>query len=78
VAAKRIEVTRFPIQLELSDADSLMPTAVLSSQEKISLSARVSIKGVADASAGDIEADAIIVNTHDDRPIEIKLTRVKQ
>jgi cytochrome c-type biogenesis protein CcmH len=78
VAAKRIEVNTFPIQLELSDADSLMPTANLSSQKKVSVSARISLQGIANAQAGDIEADAIIAETGNGQAVEIKLSRVRQ
>lgn len=78
VAAKRIEVNAFPIQLELSDSDSLMPTANLSSQDKVSVSARISMQGIANAQTGDIEADAVIVETMAGNPVEIKLSRVKQ
>lgn len=78
VAAKRIEVSTFPIELELSDSDSLMPTANLSSQAKVSLSARISLQGVANSQAGDIEADAVIVETTSTNTVEIKLSRVKK
>ncbi|MGH8108184.1 MAG: tetratricopeptide repeat protein [Arenimonas sp.] len=78
VAAKKIDASQLPLELELSDADSLMPTAKLSSQEKVSLSARISIQGIANAEAGDIEADAVIVETKNTQPIEIKLSRVRK
>ncbi len=78
VAAKRIEINTFPVQIELSDADSLMPTANLSSQEKVSISARISMQGVANSQAGDIEADAVIVETTTTNTVEIKLSRVKK
>ena len=78
VAAKRIEVNTFPIELELSDSDSLMPTATLSSQDKVSLSARISIQGVANSQTGDIEADAVIVDTTTTNSVDIKLSRVKK
>ncbi len=78
VAAKRIEVTKFPVSLNLSDADSLMPTANLSSQEKVSISARISLQGIANAQAGDIEAEAVIIDTKNKKPVDIILSRVKQ
>ena len=78
VAAKKIDAVNFPIQLELSDADSLMPTAKLSSQEKVAVSARISIQGDALARSGDIEADTVIVETKSASASEIKLSRVKQ
>jgi len=78
VAAKRIDAIDFPIQIELSDADSLMPTAKLSSQEKVVVSARISNDGEAFARSGDIEADTVVVETKSGEPAEIKLSRVKQ
>ncbi len=78
LAAKRIEVDTFPIELELSDADSLMPTAKLSSQKKVSLSARISIQGIANAQVGDIEADSLVVDASSEKPVEITLSRVKK
>jgi len=78
VAAKRIDAVDFPIQIELSDADSLMPTAKLSSQEKVVVSARISNDGEAFARTGDIEADTVVVETKSGKPSEIKLLRVKQ
>lgn len=78
LAAKRIEVGTFPIELELSDADSLMPTAKLSSQEKVSLSARISLQGIANSQAGDIEADSLTVDTSSEKPAEITLSRIKK
>ena len=78
VAAKRIEVIDFPIEIELSDADSLMPTVKLSSLEKVAISARISLRGDAFAQSGDIEADAVIAETNGGNISEIKLSRVKQ
>lgn len=78
VAAKRIVVNAFPVQLELSDADSLMPTSNLSSQENVSISARISMQGIANAQAGDIEANAVVTETKNGNTVEIKLSRVKQ
>jgi cytochrome c-type biogenesis protein CcmH len=76
VAAKRIAVNGFPIQLSLSDSDSLMPTAKFSSQEKVQLVARISHNGVANAQPGDIEADAVISSTRNTETIRLRLSRV--
>ena len=78
VAAKRIVVDTFPIELKLSDADSLMPTANLSSQEKVSISARISMQGIANAQSGDIEADPLITDAKNPNAVEIILSRIKQ
>jgi cytochrome c-type biogenesis protein CcmH len=76
VAVKRIAVNGFPIQLSLSDNDSLMPTAKFSSQEKVQLLARISRNGNANAQPGDIEAVAVISNTKNDETIRLRLSRV--
>ncbi|MEO8001130.1 MAG: tetratricopeptide repeat protein [Arenimonas sp.] len=78
VAAKRIVINTFPVELELSDADSLMPTSNLSSQETVSISARISMQGIANAQTGDIEADPITSDSKNTKTIEIKLSRITQ
>lgn len=78
VAAKRVEIGKFPMELELDDSDSLMPTAKFSSQDKVLLSARISMQGIAAAQKGDIEADSVITATKNKNTIEIRLSRVKQ
>jgi cytochrome c-type biogenesis protein CcmH len=76
VAAKRVAVNGFPIQLSLSDNDSLMPTAKLSSQEKIQLIARISHNGIANVQPGDIEADAVVSTTKNKEIVRLRLSRV--
>jgi cytochrome c-type biogenesis protein CcmH len=66
-AAKRIEGAQFPLPLRLSDADSLMPTAKLSSQTRVLLMARLSASGDAKPGPGDIES----------RPVEVEVAATK-
>ncbi|KFN47924.1 tetratricopeptide repeat protein [Arenimonas composti] len=58
VAARRMPARGFPVQLELSDADALMPTGTLSQQTAVQLAARISKSGDAAAAAGDLVAAA--------------------
>jgi cytochrome c-type biogenesis protein CcmH len=62
-AAKRIEGAQFPLPMQLSDADSPMPAAKLSSQSKVLLMARLSASGDARPGPGDIES----------KPVEVEL-----
>jgi cytochrome c-type biogenesis protein CcmH len=61
LAARRVSLDAFPIHLRLSDADSLMPTAKLSSAQRVLLQARLSKSGQATGASGDIEADPVLV-----------------
>lgn len=56
VAARRVPARDFPLRIELSDADALMPTGTLSQQTAVQLAARVSKSGNASAAAGDLVA----------------------
>ncbi len=63
LAAKRVVVGKLPLVVGLSDADSLMPTAKLSSQSQVVVMARLSRSGDAKPASGDIEADPVVVDT---------------
>ena len=62
-AAKRIEGAQFPLSLRLSDADSPMPAAKLSSQTRVQVMARLSLSGDARPGSGDIESKPAEVET---------------
>ena len=75
VAAKRIALDRLPLNVTLSDADSLMPTAKLSSQKTVVVMARLSKSGNAQAASGDIETDPLTSPLADAAPITLTLSR---
>jgi cytochrome c-type biogenesis protein CcmH len=75
VAVKRIAFEKLPIDITLSDADSLMPTGKLSSQETVLVMARLSKSGNAQAGSGDVEADPVTVSLADIKPITLMLSR---
>ncbi|MBV1905808.1 MAG: c-type cytochrome biogenesis protein CcmI [Pseudomonadales bacterium] len=55
LAVKRLKVGDLPIELELSDADAMMPSRLLSQFEKIELVARLSFSGQPSLQTGDLE-----------------------
>lgn len=61
-AAKRIQDAQFPLAMQLSDADSPMPAAKLSSQKQVLLMARLSASGDARPGPGDIESKPVLVD----------------
>jgi cytochrome c-type biogenesis protein CcmH len=61
VAAQRIVRPQFPLQVQLSDADSLMPSAKLSATPRISVSARYARSGSVQPEAGDLVAEPVVV-----------------
>jgi cytochrome c-type biogenesis protein CcmH len=75
VAAKRLSPERFPVELELSDADSPMPTGKLFSQPKVVLVARLSRSGVATSASGDLESDPVEVEVKAGAASELTLSR---
>ncbi|WP_158637178.1 tetratricopeptide repeat protein [Arenimonas daejeonensis] len=76
VAVKRLPARDFPVTLGLSDADSLMPTQKLSTQPQVQLMARVSKSGDAAAAAGDLEAEAQVIEMRDGAKITLSIDRV--
>ena len=62
VAVKRIIAKRYPLELTLSDEDSLMPTQSLSQQSEVVLSARISRSGDALPQRGDLESAPVTVH----------------
>lgn len=78
-AAKRIQLGQqlgqLPVHLQLSDADSPMPAAKLSSQQSVMLVARLSKSGDVKAASGDIEADPQKVSVVGGKPVTLILNR---
>jgi len=54
-------VAEFPYQFELSDRNAMMPGVKLSDFETVALSARVSLTGTAQRSAGDLESAVKVI-----------------
>ena len=73
LAAKRIPLTAFPVQLQLSDADSVMPTDRLFSQSGFVLQARVSVSGTAEAGTGDWQSAPVTMQSDKLAPVTLIL-----
>lgn len=72
-AAKRVEGAEFPLQLDLSDDDSPMPAAKLSTQSRVQVMARLSLKGDARPASGDIESLPVEVSMDQAQAVELML-----
>ncbi len=73
VAAKRLQDVRLPLTVTLSDADRLMPTALLSATPRVEVSARFARAGSVQAEAGDLVAVPVVVELAKATPITLRL-----
>ncbi|MEN1928275.1 cytochrome C biogenesis protein [Luteimonas sp. MJ250] len=73
VAAERHPVSALPLDIVLDDADSPMPTQVLSQLDTALVSARISASGTVERSADDVESAAVRVSMPGDEVIELIL-----
>ena len=78
VAVKRLPAGEFPVTVELSDADGLMPAQKLSAQERVVLMARISRSGDAGARPGDLEADAVELEVAEGANAKLVIAKVVQ
>ena len=76
VAVKRLAASGFPLSVDLSDADGLMPAQKLSMQKQVRLMARVSKSGDAAAATGDLEAEGQVVDVVDGARATLRIDRV--
>ena len=76
LAARRIAPATLPQQFRLTDADSPMPAAKLSSVEQVVLVARLSRHGDVAAVSGDIESAPATVAVSGTAPVALVLERV--
>lgn len=78
LAAKRIPmaaISEFPIKVQVSERDLLMPGTTLKGQPQLSISAKISLNGDPITSSGDIEADNVIVEDLA-TPVSVMLNKV--
>ncbi|GGK04558.1 tetratricopeptide repeat protein [Luteimonas terricola] len=71
VAAERHDVSALPLEIVLDDADSPMPTQVLSQLEEALVSARVSASGTVERSADDVESAPVRVSLPTEAIVEL-------
>jgi cytochrome c-type biogenesis protein CcmH len=73
VAAKRLPVAAFPVTVELSDNDSPMPTMKLSQAGTVEVIARISQKGVANRTTGDLESAPVAAQPKADARYNVRV-----
>jgi cytochrome c-type biogenesis protein CcmH len=76
LAVARIDASKLPTTVTLTDAMSMMPTMKLSSVPKVFVGARISHSGQAIAQAGDLEGNAGVVAVDSKAPISIVIDKV--
>ncbi|SEI86974.1 tetratricopeptide repeat protein [Frateuria terrea] len=76
LAVARLEASRLPATVTLTDAMAMSPQFKLSSTDKVFVGARVSASGQAIAQAGDLEGDAGVVDVDHAGPIRIVIDKV--
>ena len=81
LAAKRISlgaIEGFPLQLEVTAQDLLMPGTSLDGHDNLSISAKISLNGDPITTPGDIEAETVVVTGDNTDTISILLNKVAE
>jgi cytochrome c-type biogenesis protein CcmH len=73
VAVQKRPATDLPLKIRLTDADSPMPTAKLSSMEAVEVFARLSASGQANRQQGDIDSPVVTVKLPHKGKVELTL-----
>lgn len=76
IAVERIRLADLPTQVELTDADSPMPTQRLSSLKRVEVLARASASGQANAGPGDLESQPAPVDVG--TSTDLRISRIRQ
>lgn len=76
VAIKRLQVSALPADIELGDADAMVPTMRLSNFPKVSVVARVSKSGDASPHTGDLQATPVETATTNANVIAVSIDAV--
>lgn len=76
VAIKRLQVSALPADIELGDADAMVPTMRLSNFPKVSVIARVSKSGDASPHSGDLQATPVETATTNANVVAVSIDAV--
>jgi cytochrome c-type biogenesis protein CcmH len=76
LAVARLDATRLPATITLTDTMSMVPTMKLSSVPRVFVGARISHSGQAIAQAGDLEGNAGVVAVDSKTPITVVINKV--
>jgi cytochrome c-type biogenesis protein CcmH len=75
LAVRRIEGPVFPLELRLSDRDSMLPQRPVSGFDALQLQARVSVSGEPMASAGDWQSAVAMFNSQQPDPVMLVIDK---
>jgi cytochrome c-type biogenesis protein CcmH len=78
LATVRLAAIDLPMTVTLSDANAMMPEMKLSMFDKITVGARVSKSGVANAAAGDLQGSSAVLSQPVREPIRLLINEVRQ
>lgn len=73
LAVSRTRVAALPAEIELSDAQAMMPERALSSAERVVVTARISRSGDVTPSSGDLQGETAPIATGRDEPVELTI-----
>jgi cytochrome c-type biogenesis protein CcmH len=76
LAVARLTVADLPAVIELNDSMAMMPSMKLSSFQQVELVARISSRGIADPTAGDIEGVQSPVDTRRSKPVTLQINQL--
>ena len=74
LAVRRLTVRDLPAEIELTDADAMMPGRGLSDRDSVELLARVSLGGSPSARPGDLES-AVVAGSPGGEPVTLRIDR---
>jgi len=76
LAVKRINQPIFPLEISLTDADSMLPQRPVSGVSELQLQARLSLTGEAMAASGDWQSAAIRLSIEDKQSLSLQLDQL--
>lgn len=75
LAVKRIDQPGFPLELRLSDSDSMLPQRPVSGFSELQLQARISLSGEPMATAGDWQSPTVFINSQQLEPVMLVISQ---
>jgi cytochrome c-type biogenesis protein CcmH len=78
IGVRRIINPALPLEITITDADSMLQERQISSESELQLQARLSLSGTPAASPGDWESEPVVVPLDTAGPVELSLSRQVQ
>ncbi len=78
LAARKLSVGDLPLTLTLDDSQAMVAEMNLSSQERVAVTARISLSGSPTAQSGDPTSESVETPTRDGAPIKLLINRLSE